>query len=249
MAHENINKVERVLDLGNGMSIWKVHLDALREQDKNARVMPLEKFERLTANIGGDKRLESLPLVTPKKNQADNPEFLIISGHHRIRAARSAQMEFIYVLSIDEELTHSQIRAKQLAHNALAGYDNPEVLAELYNEIDDVSEKLASGVTDSDIELEAPTVSSDDIDVNFNFEIINILFLPKQVKRRFYLYFSPFFWYNKCSDTRAIFTGSRHCGVFGDNLLQGGGNFCIYPGTSNLEQGIANQQKLDIYAM
>jgi len=183
MAHENIEKVEKMLDLGDGISIWKVHLDALREQDKNARVMSLEKFERLTSNIGKDKRLESLPLVTPVKNQADNNEFLIISGHHRVRAARAAGMQFIHVMSLDEELTHDQIRAKQLAHNALAGFDNPDVLAELYAEIEDVNEKLASGITDMDLEIEAPVMHADDIEVDFDFETLSILFMPKQATR------------------------------------------------------------------
>ena len=183
MAHENVSKVEKLLDLGNNISIWKVHLDALREQDKNARVMPLEKFERLASNIGKDKRLESLPLVTPVKNQGGNNEFLIISGHHRVRASRSAGLQFVHVMSIDEELTHDQIRAKQLAHNALAGFDNPEVLSELYKEIDDVNEKLASGITESDFNLDVPNFKSDDIEVNFDFEILNILFMPKQASR------------------------------------------------------------------
>lgn len=183
MSHENIKKVEKMLDLGGGISIWRVHLDALREQDKNARVMPLEKFERLTANIGKDKRLESLPLVTPVKNQADNDEFLIISGHHRVRAARSAGLQFIYVMSLDENLSHDQIRAKQLAHNALSGFDNLDVLAELYKEIEDVNEKLASGITDMDLQIDAPILHAGDIEVNFDFETLSILFMPKQANR------------------------------------------------------------------
>lgn len=183
MAHENIDKVEKIAELGNNISLWRVHLDAIREQDKNARVMPLEKFDRLTANIAKDHRLESLPLVTPIKNQAGNPEFLLISGHHRTRAARAAGVQFIHVLSLDEELTHDQIRAKQLAHNALSGYDDPDVLAELYAEIQNMDEKLASGLTDLDFQIEAPTINSGDVEVNFDFEVLSILFMPKQARR------------------------------------------------------------------
>jgi hypothetical protein len=182
-AKTNRERVEKLLDLGNGLSIWKVHLDALHEQDKNARVMPLEKFDRLVANIGKDKRLESLPLVTPSVSQGGHKEFKIISGHHRTRAARSAGIEYIHVMSIDEELTENEIKSKQLAHNALSGYDDPEILAEIYNSIDDLSAKLASGVSDTDFEIEVPKVSSDDIEVSFDFELLNILFLPKQANR------------------------------------------------------------------
>ena len=183
MAHENLKKIEKLMDLGNNISIWRVHLDAIREQDKNARVMPLEKFERLSANIGKDKRLESLPLCTPFKNQGGNDEFLLISGHHRTRAARAAGLTTIPIMVLDENLTHDQIRAKQLAHNALAGYDNPEVLAELYKEIEDVNEKLASGLTDIDFEIEAPNITSNDVEIHFDFELLNILFMPKQANR------------------------------------------------------------------
>lgn len=183
MAHENIQKVEKLLDLGNNVVIYRVHLDALREQDKNARVMALEKFERLTANIQKDARLESLPLCTPKQNQAGNNEFLIISGHHRVRAARSAGLQFIPIMVLEEELTPDQIKSKQLAHNALAGYDNMDVLTEIYKEIEDVNEKMASGLTELDFQIDAPNVPVDDIEVNFDFELLNVLFMPKQAKR------------------------------------------------------------------
>ncbi len=180
MIHENRQKVEKLLDLENGISIWRVHLDALREQDKNARIMPLEKFERLTANMKKDSRLESLPLVTPVKN--GHNEFAIISGHHRTRAARAAGIQFIHVMSINDELTNDQIVSKQLAHNALDGYDNNEVLSELYNEIQDINEKIASGLSDMDVKIEAPSIGNDDIAVGFDFEFLNIMFIEKQSK-------------------------------------------------------------------
>lgn len=179
MAHENISKVEKLLDFSNGTSIWRVHIDACREQDKNARVMPLEKFDRLTHNIAKDKRLESLPLVTPIVNEAGNKEFLIISGHHRIRGARAAGLEFVPVFSIDEELTRDQIRAKQLAHNALSGYDDHATLAEIYAEIEDINAKLESGIFDKDLDFEMPSVRADDLQLDFDYEILQVLFLPK----------------------------------------------------------------------
>lgn len=53
---------ERILELGNGLELWKVHPSTLREQDVNARSMPKAMFERLAQTIARDKRLESLPL-------------------------------------------------------------------------------------------------------------------------------------------------------------------------------------------
>ena len=175
---------EKLVDLKNGTSIWRVSMDLIREQDKNARIMSLDKFDRLTANIKKDNRLESLPLCVKKINQAENEEFLIISGHHRTRAARAAGIKEIIILVIEDELTLSEIKSKQLAHNALSGFDNVDVLKEIYDEIDDVNEKLASGVTDIDLKIpEMPSIKSDDIDVFFDFEILNILFLPKTAEK------------------------------------------------------------------
>jgi len=183
MSHENIYKIEKRLDLGNDISIWKVHLDACREQDKNARVMSPEKFDRLAENIKKDRRLESLPLCIKKVNQAGNEEFLIISGHHRIRAARVAGLTEIFVMVLEEELTRDQIIAKQLAHNALVGYDDPIMLKDLYAEIQDINAKLESGILDGEISIDFPTVSVDELMFDFDYEILNILFLPKQMEK------------------------------------------------------------------
>ncbi|MDE2173258.1 MAG: ParB-like nuclease domain-containing protein [Patescibacteria group bacterium] len=174
---------QRVLDMGNGIAIWKVGVDLLREQDKNARVMSPDKFERMKGTIAEGGRLESLPLCVIKKNAAGNEEFHIISGHHRTRAARAAGLREVFVMVIEEELTHDQIRAKQLAHNALTGYDDPVLLAELFSEIQSVEAKLESGIFDGEIDFELPPIRADDIVFDFDYEMLQILFLPKQKEK------------------------------------------------------------------
>lgn len=174
---------EKVLDMGNGISIWKVNVDLLREQDKNARVMSPDKFDRLAENIKRDKRLESLPLCVILKNSAGNEEFHILSGHHRTRAARAAGLREVHVMVIEEELSHDQIRAKQLAHNALAGYDDPVLLQELYGEITDIEAKIASGILNGELDFEMPSLQADDITFDFDYEMLQILFLPKQKEK------------------------------------------------------------------
>src|SRR2546427_679740 len=101
---------ERILELGNGLELWKVHASTLREQDVNARSMPKAMFERLSQTIARDKRLESLPLCA--KTESD---FEIISGHHRTRAATAAGLSELFVLVDVTGLSRSQIAAKQLA--------------------------------------------------------------------------------------------------------------------------------------
>src|SRR6059036_2769174 len=76
---------QRILDLGNGLELWKVHPSTLREQDVNARSMPKAMFERLAQTIARDKRLESLPLCAKTESGLE-----IVSGHHRVRAATAA---------------------------------------------------------------------------------------------------------------------------------------------------------------
>ena len=45
---------QRILELGNGLELWKVHPSSLREQDVNARSMPKAMFERLAQTIARD---------------------------------------------------------------------------------------------------------------------------------------------------------------------------------------------------
>ncbi len=174
---------EKVLDMGNGISVWKVGLDLLREQDKNARVMSPDKFDRLTENIRKDNRLESLPLCVISTNEAGNEEFHILSGHHRTRAARAAGMREVFVMVIEDRLSHDQIRAKQLAHNALSGYDDPFLLREIYAEIGDITAKLESGILDGELDMDMPSLSADDLAFDFDYEMLQILFLPRQKEK------------------------------------------------------------------
>ena len=139
---------ERLLDLGQGLAIYKVAPGELREQDKNARVMTTETFERLTLNIKRDGRLESLPLCTPNQNREG--EYWIISGHHRIRAARAAGLESIFAIMDETKLTSDQIKSKQLAHNRLSGEDDEQMAQQILNEITDANLRFLTGWDDAD---------------------------------------------------------------------------------------------------
>lgn len=166
--------MQKVIDLYPGTAIYKVNVDELRERDVNARVMHGSQFDRLMANIGRDKRLESLPLCTLSETRN---ELTIISGHHRTRAARMANVTEIYVLVMEEALTEDQIKAKQLAHNAINGFDDPQILQDIYNSIADMNAKLESGITTIKQE-KLLSVHLDKIDIDFNFEVVTILFMP-----------------------------------------------------------------------
>jgi len=178
MTTTEAKTAELALDLGNGISIWKAHLDCLREQDKNARVMAPDKFDRLVQNIKADGRLESLPLCVRNPKRED--EFLIISGHHRTRAARSAGVMHIYIMVLEGDVDQDWIRAKQLAHNALSGTDEEQVLAELYFSIQDVDARISSGLSEDDLDIKDSKVTVDEVMVDLDFEMLQIVFLSHQ---------------------------------------------------------------------
>lgn len=168
---------QRILELGNGLELWKVHPSALREQDVNARSMPKAMFERLSQTIGRDKRLESLPLCARTDKGLE-----IISGHHRTRAATAAGLSELFTLVDVTGLTRSQIAAKQLAHNAIEGQDNEQLLAEIYRQIEDAESKLEAFV-DQKLDVEVPRVKIEGLDVEIDFKTVLLIFLPR-VKER-----------------------------------------------------------------
>ena len=137
---ENSEKrYEVIADMGSGLLIVKGSIDFLREQDVNARIMRDQMQDQLTANIAKRGQLESLPYVALIKN-----ELKIISGHHRIKSARAAGIkEIFYILDVSG-LSRSQEASKQLAHNAINGFDDQSTLKEIAKMISDVDDMLES---------------------------------------------------------------------------------------------------------
>jgi len=168
---------QRILELGNGLELWKVHPSSLREQDVNARSMPKAMFERLAQTIARDKRLESLALCAKTEKGLE-----IISGHHRTRAATAAGISEMFVLVDVTGLTRSQIAAKQLAHNAIEGQDNEQLLAEIYRQIEDAESKLEAFV-DAKLDIQLPKVKIEGLDIEIDFKTVLLIFLPR-VKER-----------------------------------------------------------------
>jgi hypothetical protein len=169
---------QRILELGNGLELWKVHPSSLREQDINARSMPKAMFERLAQTISRDKRLESLPLCAKTERGLE-----IVSGHHRTRAATAAGLQEMFILVDITGLSRSQIAAKQLAHNAIEGEDNEQLLAEIYRQLEDAESKLEAFI-DAKLDVEIPKVKIDALDVAIDFKTALLFFLPK-VKTKF----------------------------------------------------------------
>ena len=160
------------MELGEGLEIWKVLLADIHEQDVNARAMSQQAFLQLTETIKKTKRLESLPLCVLKDSRIE-----VVSGHHRTRAARKAQMKEIWILIDVTDMPRDFIVAKQLAHNSIQGEDNPDLLAKLFGEIGDSEARIEAfietdmAILDTDVRL-----SSREPDVVFETKIVSLLF-------------------------------------------------------------------------
>lgn len=178
MAEEQTKSYEVIYDMGSGLIIAKVPLDKVKEQDINARIMKNEMQDQLTTNIKKRGQLESLPLFCLVGERIE-----IISGHHRVKSARAAGMKEIIAIVDVSGLSRSKIAAKQLAHNAISGFDDDSTLREIVKMIDDVDDMIESFVG-KDI-LEEPLEQYDKMlspAVQFDFKTVVFSFLPHQVK-------------------------------------------------------------------
>ena len=106
----------------------------------------------------------------------------IISGHHCTRAATAAGLSELFTLVDVTGLTRSQIAAKQLAHNAIEGQDNEQLLAEIYRQIEDAESKLEAFV-DQKLDVEVPRVKIEGLDVEIDFKTVLLIFLPRLKER------------------------------------------------------------------
>ncbi len=171
------NRYQVIADMGSGLQIVKGPINYLQEQDVNARIMKDQMQDQLTANIQKRGQLESLPYVALIDNKLK-----IISGHHRIKSARAAGIkEIFYILDVSG-LTRSQEASKQLAHNAINGFDDQSTLKEIAKMISDVDDMLESFIG-KEI-LGEPSAEFDKLispSVEFDFKTIVFAFLPYQI--------------------------------------------------------------------
>lgn len=170
---------EQIADMGSGLIIAVVHAECIREQDINARIMKNEMQRQLTDNIKKRGQLESLPFcaLTEGGNRIE-----IISGHHRIRSGKDAGIKQFFVILDVSGLNRSRIVAKQIAHNAISGFDDQSTLKELAKMMEDVDDMIESYagkdiLAEPEAELEkylAPTVE-------FDWKNLTFTFLPHQI--------------------------------------------------------------------
>ena len=169
--------VEVVHDLGEGMTLCLADLASLREQDVNARILPTAEHNTLVNNIRRRGRMESVPYCVLQDGRVE-----IVSGHHRIRAAREAGITQAPVLIDTSGLSRSEIVAKQLAHNRLQGTDDPDTLRRLFDMLATPDEILETGLGGELLEL--PNVDLETgitPHMDMNWKVVTLTFLPHQL--------------------------------------------------------------------
>lgn len=158
-----------------------VLFENVREQDINANVMPVEMFNQLVANVSKVGALESLPLMA---SRVETPEVIeVVSGHHRTRAGKQAGLEGSVVL-LYEGLTNAELRAKQLAHNSIQGRSDPEIVRQIFAQIDSIPDQIESYIDPNQFaEIpEAVPFQMVDIDPLADAKTFTMVFLPTQAQ-------------------------------------------------------------------
>lgn len=157
------------METENRWKYEKVDINLIDEADMNANEMTGEDFAQLCDNIG-KSGLSSVPSCYKK----ENGRFVMISGHHRLRACKKLHYKTIGILyCLESELSKDEIIAIQLSHNSLHGHDNTSILKKLFEQIQSVDFKQFAHVNVDEI----PPVSTEGISVfalkeNFVFTVV-----------------------------------------------------------------------------
>lgn len=146
--NDTLSRISKAL-YGDALTLAVMDPKDISLLKKNARILKKDVFQQLTANIGRDKRLSSVPLC----HRLSDGRVEVLSGNHRVQASVEAGIERILVMIIEEDLTRSQAVAIQLSHNALVGEDDPALLAELWAEIEDIAAKTYAGLSSDVVEI------------------------------------------------------------------------------------------------
>jgi len=162
----------------SSIRVVMVHIDQCELLEKNARFMRAEQYKQLVDNIRADGCLTSVPFALKIGDR-----YRILSGNHRVTAAKDAGLTEIPVLCTDQALTHQKQLAIQLSHNAIAGQDDLAILRELYDEIAEVTLKEYSGLDDVGLGRMEPPQLDPLSEATLEYRVVSIAFLPPEVER------------------------------------------------------------------
>jgi hypothetical protein len=174
---DGLERVNAALD-GQPYKLALVPMADLELLEKNARYMRHETFKNLVENVRRDGGMASVPFCW----QHDG-KYRVLSGNHRVMAAKEAGLQEVLVLYTDRDLTREEQVSIQLSHNAIVGEDDPIILRELWGEIDNVALKFYSGLDDKVLQSLGRVFVDPLSDVRMDFRTLSFVFLPEEVDR------------------------------------------------------------------
>lgn len=175
-------ELTRINDMLAGVTRYRLGVAAPAEMAPapvNAHFMPKRVYDQLVDNIRRDGNLSTLPFCW---HDADG-RVHILSGHHRIDAARDAGVEAVLYLYTDADLTEDQRTAIQISHNSLVGTDDLAILKRQWESIASIEAKLYSGLDDETFKSFEPVALGAFNEKDIHFETIELLFLPAETER------------------------------------------------------------------
>jgi hypothetical protein len=159
--------------------IIRINPRELKILDVNARFMRHEQFQQLVDNVKRDGRLTSVPLVA----MTEEGRYEVLSGNHRTQAAVEVGLTEIDVMAIDEILSPQRRVAIQLSHNAIAGEDDPAILKDLYDQLDEIDWRDYAALDDKTLDLLDQVQPASMSEANLEFQTLTIVFLPDELQK------------------------------------------------------------------
>jgi hypothetical protein len=174
-----LNELNAVLGATVPFKLGLFDPNQLETLKQNARYMRNDMFAQLVANVKRDKALSSAPLVYAANGSTAKPK--VLSGNHRVLAARAAGLPRVLCLVVDNEKSAEEQIAIQLSHNAISGADDLQELKRLYEEVRDIELKSYSGL-DEDTIKQLNSIKFDPVsEPRLQFKTVTFLFLPSEL--------------------------------------------------------------------
>jgi len=178
-------EIREVLNLLNeklaGLFPYRLEMVApgeLKLLEKNARYMKAEQFQNLVENIKKDGNLSSLPLCYREKDG----KLRVLSGNHRVQAARQAGVEQVLAMVVGDEKDADERLAIQLSHNAIAGQDDLVILKDLWESIQNVQAKLYAGLDSDTVKALQGIQFAAISEQRLQIKLVTFTFLPGEIE-------------------------------------------------------------------
>lgn len=182
MVEELRQELTRLNQLLEGVTPYRLGVatpEDMRPADVNAHFMSKRVYDQLVANIKRDGNLATLPFCWHDAGGGIH----ILSGHHRIDAARDAGVTALLYLYTDGVLSADERTAIQISHNALVGEDDLVILKRQWESIASLEARLYSGLDDERFKSFDPITLGAFNEKDIRFETIELLFLPAEIER------------------------------------------------------------------